>query len=131
MADESLSPTPATILVHAPSSEHPSLAEGAFDRSSFMGKWGVAWSTLNMWKVRCLCPLETRRYNCIIGQERSASSTSPSIRYRVLTCYPDVTITYTPIQSGDTKFEDLVEYRKESASEGSKPSTGKYSHHPK
>lgn len=37
-----------SILVHKPSSGHPSLAEGMFDRSALMGKWGVAWSTLGM-----------------------------------------------------------------------------------
>nr|XP_018262945.1 uncharacterized protein I303_04434 [Kwoniella dejecticola CBS 10117]OBR85103.1 hypothetical protein I303_04434 [Kwoniella dejecticola CBS 10117] len=73
----------ADITIHPPSSDHPSLSEGTFDRSSFMGKWGVAWSTLPMWKV-------------------------------------NVTITYTPIAgtNNNTKFEDLVEYRKESAAEG-------------
>ncbi|WVW83948.1 hypothetical protein I302_105971 [Kwoniella bestiolae CBS 10118] len=82
----------AEINLHPPSSTHPSLSEGTFDRSWFMGKWGVAWSTLPMWKGK-----------------------------------KDVTITYTPIPgtTDHTKFEDLVEYRKESASEGSKPSTVK------
>ncbi|KAK6910043.1 hypothetical protein I203_104072 [Kwoniella mangroviensis CBS 8507] len=80
------------ITIHPPSSTHPSLSEGTFDRSWFMGKWGVAWSTLPMWKGK-----------------------------------KDVTITYTPIAGTEnhTKFEDLVEYKKESAAEGSKPSTVK------
>ncbi|WVQ67618.1 uncharacterized protein L199_005821 [Kwoniella botswanensis] len=71
------------ITIHPPSSTHPSLSEGTFDRSWFMGKWGVAWSTLPMWK----------------GKKAGAEN--------------------------HTKFEDLVEYRKESAAEGSKPSTVK------
>ncbi|OXB39859.1 hypothetical protein J007_00281 [Cryptococcus neoformans] len=39
-------------LLHKPSSTHPSLSDGpdGFDRSWFMGKWGVVWSTLPMWK---------------------------------------------------------------------------------
>ncbi|WWC94231.1 hypothetical protein V866_001071 [Kwoniella sp. B9012] len=80
------------ITIHPPSSTHPSLSEGTFDRSWFMGKWGVAWSTLPMWKGK-----------------------------------KNVTITYTPIAGTEnyTKFEDLVEYKKESAAEGSKPSTVK------
>ncbi|WWC70023.1 uncharacterized protein I206_103967 [Kwoniella pini CBS 10737] len=80
------------IALHPPSSGHASLSEGTFDRSWFMGKWGVAWSTLPMWKISL-----------------------------------DVNITYTPIAGTEnhTKFEDLVEYRKESAADGSKPSTVK------
>lgn len=53
------------------------------------------------------------------GQERRALL-SQSWR-RALTS--DVNINYTPLE-GDRKFESVVEYRKESASEGSKPSTG-------
>ncbi|WVQ80760.1 hypothetical protein IAT38_002865 [Cryptococcus sp. DSM 104549] len=84
-----------TIAIHPPASSHPTLAEGpgGFDRSWFMGKWGVAWSTLPMWKDK-----------------------------------KDVSITYTPV-SGTSKdhksFDDLVEYRKRSAAEGSKTSTVK------
>jgi hypothetical protein len=43
----------------------------------------------------------------------------------VISIPPDVTITYTP-KEGDTVFEDLVEYRKASASDDSKPSTGSH-----
>ncbi|WWC89299.1 uncharacterized protein L201_004220 [Kwoniella dendrophila CBS 6074] len=82
----------SNIKLHPPSTSDSSLSEGVFDRSWFMGKWGVAWSTLPMWKGK-----------------------------------KDVTITYTPIAGTDkyTKFEDLVEYKKESATEDSKPSTVK------
>ncbi|ODN94245.1 hypothetical protein L198_05101 [Cryptococcus wingfieldii CBS 7118] len=41
------------IAIHPPGSTHPTLTEGGpegFDRSWFMGKWGIAWSTLPMWK---------------------------------------------------------------------------------
>lgn len=39
------------IAIHAPGSSHPSLSDGTFNYDWFMGKWGVAWSTLPMWKV--------------------------------------------------------------------------------
>ncbi|WVF71492.1 hypothetical protein IAT40_006298 [Kwoniella sp. CBS 6097] len=39
-----------SIIIHPPGSDHPSLSEQGFDRSWFMGRWGVAWSTLPMWK---------------------------------------------------------------------------------
>ncbi|WVQ99434.1 hypothetical protein IAU59_006569 [Kwoniella sp. CBS 9459] len=42
--------TSETINIHPPGSDHPSLSEQGFDRSWFMGRWGVAWSTLPMWK---------------------------------------------------------------------------------
>ncbi|KAK8864435.1 hypothetical protein IAR55_001684 [Kwoniella newhampshirensis] len=85
----------ASMTVHPPASAHPSLADspGGFDRSWFMGKWGVVWSTLPMWKDK-----------------------------------KDVTITYTPVADQskiNTTFDDIVEYRKRSAAEGSKPSTVK------
>ncbi|OCF40372.1 hypothetical protein I317_05807 [Kwoniella heveanensis CBS 569] len=79
------------ITIHPPGSDHPSLSEQGFDRSWFMGRWGVAWSTLPMWKV-------------------------------------DVSITYTPVADQskiNTTFDDLVEYRKVSAADDSKPSTVK------
>ncbi|KIR77199.1 hypothetical protein I306_05790 [Cryptococcus gattii EJB2] len=39
-------------LLHHPGSTHSSLSDGpdGFDRSWFMGKWDVVWSTLPMWK---------------------------------------------------------------------------------
>ena len=42
------------LSVHKPSSTDPSLADGpnGFDRKAFMGRWGVAWSTLPMWKEK-------------------------------------------------------------------------------
>jgi hypothetical protein len=45
--------TESGIAVHPPNSPHPSLADrpAGFDRTWFMGRWGVAWSTLPMWKV--------------------------------------------------------------------------------
>ncbi|WWD17267.1 hypothetical protein CI109_101705 [Kwoniella shandongensis] len=87
--------TSTSIAIHPPSSSHPSLADGpgGFDRTWFMGKWGVAWSTLPMWKDK-----------------------------------KDVTISYIPVAEQskiNTTFDDLVEYRKRSAAEGSKPSTVK------
>jgi hypothetical protein len=41
------------MKIHRPGSDHPSLADvsGGFDRTWFMGRWGVVWSTLPMWKV--------------------------------------------------------------------------------
>lgn len=43
----------SSITLHEPGSAHESLADGpnGFDRSWFMGKWVVAWSTLPLWKV--------------------------------------------------------------------------------
>ncbi|WVQ72471.1 hypothetical protein IAR50_002023 [Cryptococcus sp. DSM 104548] len=41
------------VAIHSPGSAHTTLTEGGpegFDRSWFMGKWGIAWSTLPMWK---------------------------------------------------------------------------------
>jgi hypothetical protein len=40
------------IQVHEPGSKHSSLLDGpgGFDRTWFMGTWGVAWSTLPMWE---------------------------------------------------------------------------------
>lgn len=40
------------IQVHEPGSKHSSLQDGpgGFDRTWFMGTWGVAWSTLPMWE---------------------------------------------------------------------------------
>ncbi|OXC67480.1 hypothetical protein AYX13_03989 [Cryptococcus neoformans] len=81
-------------LLHKPSSTHPSLSDGpdGFDRSWFMGKWGVVWSTLPMWKDK-----------------------------------KDVTITYTPVarrcETRIVEFEDLVEYKTRSSTDGSKTNT--------
>ncbi|OXM82162.1 hypothetical protein C364_00274 [Cryptococcus neoformans Bt63] len=83
-------------LLHKPSSTHPSLSDGpdGFDRSWFMGKWGVVWSTLPMWKDK-----------------------------------KDVTITYTPVarrcETRIVEFEDLVEYKTRSSTDGSKTNTSK------
>nr|KIR87733.1 hypothetical protein I308_01760 [Cryptococcus tetragattii IND107] len=81
-------------LLHHPGSTHPSLSDGpdGFDRSWFMGKWDVVWSTLPMWKDK-----------------------------------KDVTITYTPTsrryETRIVEFEDLVEYRARSSTDGSKTYT--------
>ncbi|OXG54921.1 hypothetical protein J010_00257 [Cryptococcus neoformans] len=81
-------------LLHKPSSTHPSLSDGpdGFDRSWFMGKWGVVWSTLPLWKDK-----------------------------------KDVTITYTPVarrcETRIVEFEDLVEYKTRSSTDGSKTNT--------
>ncbi|KIR67286.1 hypothetical protein I314_02504 [Cryptococcus bacillisporus CA1873] len=83
-------------LLHHPGSTHPSLSDGpdGFDRSWFMGKWDVVWSTLPMWKDK-----------------------------------KDVTITYTPTnrryETRIVEFEDLVEYRARSSTDGSKTYTSK------
>ncbi|CAD6564732.1 MAG: hypothetical protein TREMPRED_000259 [Tremellales sp. Tagirdzhanova-0007] len=90
-----------SIAVHQPGSSHPSLADGpdGFDRMWLMGKWGVAWSTLPMWKVSITSSFTDKK---------------------------DVTITYSPVAAEskiNTTFDDLVEYRKRSAADGSTPST--------
>ncbi|EAL23603.1 hypothetical protein CNBA2500 [Cryptococcus deneoformans B-3501A] len=83
-------------LLHKPGSTHPSLSDGpdGFDRSWFMGKWGVVWSTLPMWKDK-----------------------------------KDVTITYTPVakrcEAKIVEFEDLVEYKTKSSTNGGKTNTSK------
>jgi hypothetical protein len=43
------------IQIHEPGSTHASLVDGpgGFDRTWFLGTWGVAWSTLPMWNVGC------------------------------------------------------------------------------
>jgi hypothetical protein len=48
-----MSASSSSITLHEPGSSHPSLADGpgGFDRTWFMGRWGVAWSTLPMWKA--------------------------------------------------------------------------------
>ncbi|RXK35024.1 hypothetical protein M231_07727 [Tremella mesenterica] len=40
------------VIIHSPGSKDSSLADasGGFDREWFMGRWGVVWSTLPMWK---------------------------------------------------------------------------------
>ncbi|KAK4688154.1 hypothetical protein P7C73_g1958, partial [Tremellales sp. Uapishka_1] len=94
----------AAITVHPPSSSHSSLADapGGFDRTWFMGKWGVCWSTLPMWKV---CALRALPY---FSESRSAHRTKKSTSL-------DVAITYSPVAAQSkisTTFDDLVEYRK-------------------
>ncbi|WRT66405.1 uncharacterized protein IL334_003361 [Kwoniella shivajii] len=115
------------ITLHPPSSKDRSLCEGTFDRQWFMGKWGVAWSTLSMWKGKKAQPHST--YNSLGSDVIMSSKAIMSLAVPLLipNIYLDVAITYTPIPGTDnhTKFEDLVEYRKQSASDNSKPSSVK------
>ncbi|OWT41912.1 hypothetical protein C362_00278 [Cryptococcus neoformans Bt1] len=107
-------------LLHKPSSTHPSLSDGpdGFDRSWFMGKWGVVWSTLPMWKDKkgkLNCRGKCVRY---FPYQKSESL-----------CAIDVTITYTPVarrcETRIVEFEDLVEYKTRSSTDGSKTNTSK------
>ncbi|UOH79257.1 hypothetical protein LQV05_000252 [Cryptococcus neoformans] len=86
-------------LLHKPSSTHPSLSDGpdGFDRSWFMGKWGVVWSTLPMWKSN--------------KDKKDVTITYTPVARR---CETQL-----------VEFEDLVEYKARSSTDRSKTNTSK------
>lgn len=102
----------SNIQVHEPGSKHASLQSGpgGFDRTWFMGTWGVAWSTLPMWE-------KTRgMFFGYLSVEETLGDQADDI---------DVRITYTPLEGEeDAKFDSEVSSHKRSAGPESKPSTG-------
>ncbi|ORY33978.1 hypothetical protein BCR39DRAFT_518005 [Naematelia encephala] len=70
-----------TILIHPPGSSHPSLADGptGFDRKWLMGKWGVTWSTLPMWKDKKDVVIT---YDPVAAETRIDTTFDSTVEYR-------------------------------------------------
>lgn len=125
-------PSAPAIEVHEPGSKHPSLADGpgGFSREWFMGKWGVAWSTLPMWKVSLVGDQSVYRIVAEHGlrERRVCRDHTGQPGLIKLTIPPDVTITYTPLeQDGQYKrFESCVSSLKESQSDDASPSSSTF-----
>ncbi|WVN88356.1 uncharacterized protein L203_103562 [Cryptococcus depauperatus CBS 7841] len=71
----------STIIIHSPGSSHSSLADrpNGFDRTWFMGKWVVAWSTLPMWKEK---KDVTIIYTPVAGQSKIDTTFDDLVEYR-------------------------------------------------
>nr|ODN97581.1 hypothetical protein L204_02999 [Cryptococcus depauperatus CBS 7855] len=71
----------STIIIHSPGSSHSSLADrpNGFDRTWFMGKWVVAWSTLPIWKEK---KDVTITYTPVAGQSKIDTTFDDLVEYR-------------------------------------------------